>query len=104
MNDMKAVVFYESSNVSMDKIMKVYPRHKQVVDEFAKQGKIIAIGPFVNPAGGSMGVFTDNESAEEFIKQDPFMEEGLVGKITIKEWKDIASQTFRSCGYTETVK
>ncbi len=86
---MKAVVFYESSNVTMDKIMEVYPRHKQVVDEFAKQGKIIAIGPFINPAGGSMGVFTDKESAEEFIGQDPFVKEGLVGKITVKEWNEI---------------
>ncbi len=86
---MKAVVFYEPSDVSMEKIKEVYPRHKQVVDEFAKQGKIIAIGPFVNPAGGSMGVFTDKESAEEFIKQDPFVKEGLVGKITVKEWNEI---------------
>jgi uncharacterized protein YciI len=86
---MKAVVFYESSDATPDKIMEVYPRHKQVVDEFAKQGRIIAIGPFANPAGGSMGVFTDRESAEEFIKQDPFVKEGLVGKITVKEWNEI---------------
>ncbi len=86
---MKAVVFYESNDVTMDKIMEVYPRHKQVVDKFAQQGRIIAIGPFANPAGGSMGVFTDKESAEEFISQDPFVKEGLVGKITIKVWNEI---------------
>ncbi len=86
---MKTVVFYEASGVPMEKIMEVYPRHKLLVDEFSKQGKIIAIGPFVNPAGGSMGVFTDKESAEEFIKQDPFVKEGLVGSITLKEWNEL---------------
>ncbi len=86
---MKTVVFYESSNAAMEKVMDVYPRHKLLVDEFAKQGKIIAIGPFANPSGGSMGVFKDKESAEDFIKQDPFVKEGLVGKITLKEWNEI---------------
>ncbi len=86
---MKAVVFYESSNVPMERIMEVYPRHKQLVDTFSQQGKIIAIGPFANPSGGSMGVFTDKESAEEFIRQDPFIKEGLVGKVTLKEWNEI---------------
>ncbi len=86
---MKAVVFYEPSDVSMEKIMEVYPKHKQIVDNFAQEGKIIAIGPFTNPAGGSMGIFKDKISAEEFIKQDPFVNEGLVGTITIREWNEI---------------
>ncbi|MDR2915123.1 MAG: hypothetical protein LBV74_09875 [Tannerella sp.] len=47
---MIAVVFYEPGYVTTDKIMKIYPRHKQVVDKFTERGKIIAIGPYVNPA------------------------------------------------------
>ena len=87
---MKAVVFYETGNVGMEKIMEVYPRHKQLVDDFSKQGKIIAIGTFANPAeDGSMGVFTDKASAEEFVHQDPFVKEGIVAKATIKEWNEI---------------
>ncbi|MDQ2718677.1 MAG: YciI family protein [Bacteroidota bacterium] len=86
---MKAVIFYELGNVTMEKVREVYPRHKSIVDEFAKDKKIIAIGTFANPTEGSMGVFIDKESAEDFVKQDPFIKEGVVGKVTIKEWNEI---------------
>ena len=87
---MKAVVFYErNSNVTMEKLMEVYPTHKQLVDVFSNEGKVIAIGAFTDPTGGSLGVFMDRTSAEEFVNQDPFVKEGLVGKITIKEWNEI---------------
>ena len=87
---MKAVVFYErSSNVTTEKVMEIYPRHKQLVDDFAKVGKVLAIGAFVNRADGSMGVFKDKVSADEFVCQDPFVKEGIVGNITIKEWNEI---------------
>ena len=86
---MKTVVFYERSDVSVEKVMEIYPRHKQLVDDFAKKGKIIAIGAFTNPADGSIGVFTDRASAEEFVNQDPFVKEGIVGKMSLKEWNEI---------------
>jgi uncharacterized protein len=83
---MKAVVLYESGSASMESIMAVYPRHKQLVDAFAERGEVIAIGPF--GGGGSMGVFRDRQSAEAFVAQDPFILEGLVGKITIRDWNE----------------
>ncbi|MEO8861579.1 MAG: YciI family protein [Ginsengibacter sp.] len=86
---MKAVIFYELGNVTMEKVREVYPRHKAIVDEFANDKKIIAIGTFANPTEGSMGVFIDKESAEDFVKQDPFIKEGVISKVTIKEWNEI---------------
>ena len=87
---MKAVVFYErGSNVTGEKVMEIYPRHKQLVDAFAVEGKVMAIGAFATQTDGSMGVFKDKISAEEFVHQDPFVKEGIVGKITIKEWNEI---------------
>ena len=87
---MKTVVFYERSNdVTVEQVMEIYPKHKQVVDAFANEGKVIAIGAFANPADGSMGVFKDKISAEEFVSKDPFVKEGIVGKITMKEWNEI---------------
>lgn len=85
---MKAVIFYELGNVSMDKVREVYPRHKAIVNEFAKDGKVIAIGTFANPTEGSMGVFIDKASADDFVKNDPFVKEGVVEKVTIKEWNE----------------
>lgn len=86
---MKAVVFYESApDITMDRIMQIYPEHQARVDEFANAGKVIGIGPFGNPGEGSMGIFIDQQSAEEFIKEDPFILNGIVAKHTIKMWND----------------
>ncbi|MBW8358322.1 MAG: YciI family protein [Weeksellaceae bacterium] len=86
---MKAVLFYETAeHVTMERIMEVYPRHAAVVEEFSRQGKILGIGPYGNPGEGSMGIFTDKESAEEFTKKDPFVLEGIVSTVTLREWND----------------
>lgn len=85
---MKAVIFYEiAPGKSREAVMAVYPRHKAYLDTFVARKEILAIGPFADGAG-SMGVFKDRASAEAFIKEDPFILEGLVGKHSIKDWDE----------------
>ncbi len=86
---MKAVVFYEPGSASMESIMAVYPRHKVLVDAYAARGEALAIGTFAGGKEGSMGVFKSREAAESFVKEDPFVLEGLVGRYTIKDWNEI---------------
>ena len=83
---MKTVVIGESSGASMDIIMSVYPRHKSVVDSFITKGEVIGIGPFTDR--GNMAIFKTREAAEAFVKQDPFILEGLVKSFTIRDWND----------------
>lgn len=83
---MKAVLIGESSGVSMDVVMSVYPRHKEVVDEFIARGVVIGIGPFTGR--GNMAIFKTKQDAEEFAKRDPFILEGLVKSFQIREWGD----------------
>jgi uncharacterized protein YciI len=83
---MKTVVIGESSGASMEKIMSVYPRHKVVVDKFISRGEVIGIGPFSDR--GNMAIFRTRAAAEEFVKEDPFILEGLVKSFSIKEWGD----------------
>jgi uncharacterized protein YciI len=83
---MKAVVIGESSGASMEAIMAVYPRHKAVVDIFINIGEVIGIGPFTDR--GNMAIFKTREAAEAFVKQDPFILEGLVKSFTIRDWND----------------
>ncbi|MBP0612425.1 hypothetical protein J8J42_05125 [Chryseobacterium sp. cx-311] len=86
---MKAVLFYGTKpDMTMERIMEVYPRHAAVVDDFKNSGKVLGIGPYGNPGEGSMGIFTDKASAEEFSRIDPFVLEGIVSEITIREWND----------------
>jgi uncharacterized protein len=83
---MKSVVIGEPSGASMEAIMAVYPRHKAVVDSFIARGEIIGIGPFIDL--GNMGIFRTREAAEAFSKQDPFILEGMVKSIVIRDWDD----------------
>jgi uncharacterized protein YciI len=83
---MKAVVIGESSGGSREAIMAVYPRHKVVVDKFKAQGDVIGIGPFADR--GNMAIFRSREAAESFVKEDPFILEGLITSFAIRDWND----------------
>jgi uncharacterized protein len=82
----KAVVIGEPSGASIEAIMAVYPRHKVIVDEYRTKGVVIGIGPFTDL--GNMAIFRTREAAEAFVKEDPFILEGLVASIRIREWND----------------
>lgn len=83
---MKAVVIGESSGATMETIMGVYPRHKVIVDKYIAKGEVIGIGPFTDR--GNMAIFRTRAAAEEFVKEDPFILEGLVKAFSIREWND----------------
>jgi uncharacterized protein len=45
------------------------------------------IGPFANPQEeGSMAVFTTREAAEEFVRGDPFVLNGVIRNWYIRDW------------------
>lgn len=83
---MKAVVIGQPSDVTMEVIMSVYPRHKLVADKYIERGDVIGIGPFVG--GGNMAIFKTRSAAEQFVNEDPFILEGLVKSFVIRDWKD----------------
>ena len=83
---MKAVLIGEPSGASRDTIMAVYPRHRVIVDKFVARGVVLGIGPFEDL--GNMAIFKTRADAEAFAKEDPFILEGLVKSIVIKNWLD----------------
>jgi uncharacterized protein YciI len=82
----KAVVIGEASGASVETIMRVYPRHKRVVDKFTARGLVIGIGPFADR--GNMAIFKTRAAAEAFVREDPFILEGIVGSFRIRDWDD----------------
>ncbi len=70
----------------MEAIMAVYPRHKAVVDAFKGRGEVIGIGPFADR--GNMAIFRTREAAEAFVKEDPFILEGLIKCYVVRDWND----------------
>ncbi len=83
---MKAVVIAEASGAGMEEIMKIFPRHKAIVEKFIAQGVVVGIGPFDDL--GNMAIFKTRAAAEEYVKEDPFILEGLVKSVRIRDWKD----------------
>ncbi len=83
---MKTVIIGQPSGASMEEIMKIYPRHRVVVEKFIALGVVVGIGPFDNL--GNMAIFKTRAAAEEYVKEDPFILEGVVKSIEIRDWKD----------------
>jgi len=84
---MKAIVIGEGAGATLDTIMSVYPRHKVVADKYIDRGDVIGIGPFADKRG-NMAIFRSREAAEAFVKEDPFILEGIIRSFTIKDWDD----------------
>ncbi len=86
---MKYVMFYETAPDAIEKARTHYPAHRTRLDEFHRRGVLLMAGPWSNPAEGALGIFVSREAAEEFIKEDPFVVNGVISKWTIKEWNEV---------------
>ena len=86
---MKVVLFYESAEDVATKAPPHFAAHCARWKEFADRGELLMVGPFANAQeDGSMAIFTTRESAEEFVRGDPFVLNGVVRNWTIREWRE----------------
>lgn len=86
---MKCVVFYEVAADGMGKAQANFPANKSRIDVFAKRGELLMVGPYANPVEGALAVFKTRDAAEAFVKDDPFVVNGVVGKVTMRDWNEI---------------
>jgi hypothetical protein len=86
---MKVVMFYEMAPDGLSKAMANLEGHRARLTEFHAKGVLLMAGPFANPSEGALGIFTDKGAAEEFIKGDPFVMNGVVGKWRLAEWNEV---------------
>ena len=85
----KYVVFYESADDMLPKARLHFSAHRARYEQFIKDGTLLMIGTFANPQEeGSMGIFTTRQAAEAFVKDDPFVLEGVVKRWHIREWNE----------------
>jgi len=83
---MKFVSFYEMAPDALSKVMTYYTAHRARLYESHACGVLFMAGHLGNPPECAMAVFTTCEAAEEFIKGDPFVINGLVSKWRLVEW------------------
>ena len=86
---MKYVLLYESVRDAGAKEPEHLHAHETRVKEFHSRGSLVMAGSFTNAEDGSMGVFTSREAAEEFIRSDPFVVNGIIQSWHITEWDEV---------------
>ena len=85
----KYVVLYESADDVLAKAPAHYAAHTARGDDFHQRGLLLMYGPFGEPqAQGSMAIFTSREAAEEFVRDDPFVVNGVIRAWEIREWNE----------------
>jgi len=82
-------MFYELASDGLSKAQANILAHQARLDEFHARGTLLMAGPYGYPPVGALGVFTSREAAEEFVKDDPFVVNGVVGKYTFHEWNEV---------------
>jgi uncharacterized protein len=87
---MKYVLLYESADDVASKAPPHFPAHKARLDEFHARGDLLMVGTFGDPQSqGSMAVFRTREAAEEFVRDDPFVLNGVVRRYEIRDWDEV---------------
>ena len=89
---MKYVLFYESADDVLSKAPAHFPAHKARLDDLHARGDLLMVVTFGDPQEeGSMAIFTTREAAEEFVREDPFVLNGVVRDWHIREWDEVLS-------------
>jgi uncharacterized protein YciI len=77
MSTVKYVVIYESGDDVRAKAPIHFPAHSARWQAFRDRGELLMSGTF-SDLSGAMGIFTSREAAEAFVKEDPFVLQGVV--------------------------
>jgi uncharacterized protein YciI len=86
---MKVLMFYEVAPDGLQKAQEHFAGHRARLDEFHARGVLLMAGPYGAPPVGALGVFTSRDAAEEFIKGDPFVLNGVVARHTLHDWNEV---------------
>ena len=85
---LKYASFEEAKVKAPDKIAA----HRQRSKELHEKGTLLMAGAFLDTTDeplSTMGVLTSREAAEEYVKHDPFYEDGSMSTWSIREWANI---------------
>ena len=70
-------------------------KHLELVNRHASKGEITQAGAWKNPVDGAAFIFkcADRTIPESFVQADPYVENGIVTALKIKEWTVVAGST-----------
>jgi len=86
---MKIIMFYDMAPDGLSKVKDNIDGHRERLLEYHKKGVLLMAGPLANPTEGAIGIFTNMESAKNFVEGDPFVKNGVVLKYRLVEWNEV---------------
>jgi uncharacterized protein len=86
------LLYYDYVENIIEKRVPFREAHLGLVGEYVERGEIILAGAYANPVDGAVLVFKVGSQAkiEEFMKEDPYVNNGLVIGCQIREWTVVA--------------
>jgi uncharacterized protein YciI len=85
----KFVLLYHPEPTAMAKAQQLFPAHRARLDDFHARGLLLHVGPFADRSRGAMGIFTSRQACDDFIREDPFMLNGVVARHEVLQWDDM---------------
>lgn len=86
---MKYVLFYESADDVLSKAPPHIPAHSARLGDFHARGTLLMGGAFDNVQDdGAMMIFTTHDAAEEFVRGDPYLLNGVIRGWRIHTWNE----------------
>ncbi len=82
------ILFYKLVKDYLEKRVPFREEHLAKVKEFYNRGEIIMAGALADPADSAVLIFKgeDTSAAENFVKNDPYVLNGLISEWKIRPW------------------
>lgn len=86
---MHYILFYDFVPDYLSKRTPFREEHLRLVRDLHKRGELVLAGAFAEPADGAALVFRNKDAAENLIKIDPYVRNGLVTKFNVRKWSTV---------------
>lgn len=93
------LLIYEVVDDYIEKRVSFRPVHLALAEQAAARGELVLGGALADPVDKAILLFRSNgpEVAESFANNDPYVQNGLVKKWSVREWTTVAG-----CGLKPT--
>ena len=83
---MKYLLFYDYIEGIAEKRAPLREGHLGLAQGYLERGELLLAGAFTDPVDGALFAFNNREAAESFVRDDPYVLNGLVTGHRIREW------------------
>ena len=85
------LLFYETAPDYLERRSQFRSEHLRLAWEASERGEIIIAGALADPADGAVLMFAgeDSSRAEEFARNDPYVQNGLIARWYVREWTTV---------------